>query len=103
LVFGLGRGFFGLEEKEVLRPVDFVFGFLENNISKECTELFLAERNAFEFLKLLRGIKVNNGSALEEEFDGCFEEELIIVGFGGFLDGLGGGKFPGDERDVTLR
>ncbi len=99
----MGRGFFGLEEKEVLRPVDFVFGFLENNISKECTELFLAERNAFEFLKLLRGIKVNNGSALEEEFDGCFEEELIIVGFGGFLDGLGGGKFPGDERDVTLR
>jgi hypothetical protein len=99
----LRRWLFGLEEKEVFGPVDFVFSFLENNISKQERELFLGDGDSLKLKKLFRGIEVNNGSALEEEFDSFFDDQLIFVGFGGFFDGFGGGEFPGNERDVTLR
>ncbi len=94
---------FGLEEKEVFGPVDFVFSFFENNISKQERELFLGNGDFLKFDKLFRGIEVNNGSALKEEFDSFFDDQLIFVGLGWFLDCFGGGEFPGDERDVTLR
>lgn len=94
---------FRLEEKEVLSPVDFVFSFFENNVSKQERELFLGDRDSLKLKKLFRGIKVNNGSALKEEFDSFFDYQLIFVGFGEFFDGFGGGEFPGNERDFTLR